>query len=134
MHPIVSTGTIAKSMTAGSSPPSRSHPGCRDRARPGACDPERRWAWAHHGGSGRRLQRQFFNSVASRSLSSRWLLQETLGGGWTGGGKSRVWLAAEASVSSAALPSAVRCRQLVCQSGRSGLACSQSTNVASSQK
>ena len=62
------------------------------------------------------------------------VLQDTPGGGWTGGGKSRVWFAAEAWVSSAALPSAVRWRQLVCQSGRPGLACSQSTNVASSQK
>jgi hypothetical protein len=70
---------------------------------------------------------------ASRSAISRWLLQETLGGGWTGGGKSRVWFAPEGCVSSAALPSAVRWRQLVCQSGRSGLACSQSTKVASSQ-
>jgi hypothetical protein len=70
---------------------------------------------------------------ASRSAILRWLLQETLGGGWTGGGKSRVWFAAEGCVSSAALPSAVRWRQLVCQSGRSGLACSQSTKVASSQ-
>ena len=65
---------------------------------------------------------------------SRWLLQVTLGGGSTGRGKSRVWLAADGWVSSAALPSAVRWRQLVCQSGRSGLGCSQSTKVASSQK
>ena len=71
--------------------------------------------------------------AASRSASLHWLLQETLGGGSTGGGKSRVWFAAEGCVSSAVLPSAVRWRQLVCQSGRSGLACSQSTNVASSQ-
>ena len=71
--------------------------------------------------------------VASRCAISRWLVQETLDGGWTGGGKSRVWFAADGCVSSAALPSAVRWRQLVCQSGRAGLAWSQSTNVASSQ-
>ena len=29
------------------------------------------------------------------SASLRWLLQETLGGGSTGGGKSRVWFAGE---------------------------------------
>lgn len=30
--------------------PSCSHPGCRDRRQPGACHPERKWGWAHHGG------------------------------------------------------------------------------------
>lgn len=62
--------------------------------------------------------------VASRCASSRWLHQERLGGGWTGGGKSRVWLAAEGCVSWAALPSAVRWRQLICQSDRSALSLS----------
>src|SRR5262249_35356272 len=53
--------------------------------------------------------------------------------GTTGGGKARVWFASDGWVSSAACPSATRCRWLVCQSGRSGLSCSQSTKVASSQ-
>ena len=37
----------------------------------------------------------------------------------TGGGNARVWFAADGPVSSATWPSAVRWRQLVCQSGRS---------------
>ena len=42
----------------------------------------------------------------------------------TGGGKARVWLVSEGWVRGATLPSAVRRRQLVCQSGRSGRSCS----------
>jgi hypothetical protein len=45
-----------------------------------------------------------------------------------------VLFAGDGWLSVAAWPSVVMCRQFVCQSGRSGLACSQSTNVASSQK
>jgi hypothetical protein len=60
-------------------------------------------------------------------------LEATLAGGSTGGGKARVWLASDWSVRLAERPLATRWRQLVCQSGRSGLGCSQSTNVASSR-
>jgi hypothetical protein len=105
--------------------------------RPGTVEPEgTAGAPASPGSSGNQWPdstRRTPGGLGQPSAISRWLLQETLGGGWTGGGKSRVWFAPEGCVSSAALPSAVRWRQLVCQSGRSGLACSQSTKVASSQ-
>jgi hypothetical protein len=56
--------------------------------------------------------------------------RQVLSGSSAKPGKSRVWLAADGCVSSTL---AVGGEQLVCQSGRSGLSCSQSTKVASSQ-